>query len=45
LRALLAARSLGLVRGATILQLKSRILRGVTAKRFGAIPYPAILKA
>ena len=32
-----------IVRGANILQLKSRILRGVTAKRLGAIPYPAIL--
>ena len=32
-----------LVRGANILQLKSRILRGVTARRLGAIPYPAIL--
>jgi subfamily B ATP-binding cassette protein HlyB/CyaB len=31
------------VRGANALQLKSRILRGVTAKRLGAIPYPAIL--
>jgi subfamily B ATP-binding cassette protein HlyB/CyaB len=34
-----------IVRDATILQLKSCILRGVTAKCFGAIPYPAILKA
>jgi ATP-binding cassette, subfamily B, bacterial HlyB/CyaB len=32
-----------IVRGANILQLKSRILRGVTAKRLGAIPYPALL--
>src|ERR1700723_200539 len=32
-----------IVRGANILQLKSRILRGVTAKRLAAIPYPAIL--
>ena len=32
-----------IVRGANLLQLKSRILRGVTAKRLGAIPYPAIL--
>jgi subfamily B ATP-binding cassette protein HlyB/CyaB len=32
-----------IVRGANILQLKSRILRGVTARRLGAIPYPAIL--
>jgi ATP-binding cassette, subfamily B, bacterial HlyB/CyaB len=32
-----------LVRAANLLQLKSRILRGVTAKRLGSIPYPAIL--
>src|SRR5277367_437927 len=32
-----------IVRGANVLRLKSRILRGVTAKRLGAIPYPAIL--
>src|ERR1700692_728476 len=32
-----------IVRGANLLQLKSRILRGVTAKRLGAVPYPAIL--
>jgi ATP-binding cassette, subfamily B, bacterial HlyB/CyaB len=32
-----------IVRGANILQLKSRIVRKVTAKRLGAIPYPAIL--
>src|SRR5271157_3766781 len=32
-----------IVRGANILQLKSRIIRGVTAKRLSAIPYPAIL--
>src|SRR5271169_5958570 len=32
-----------IVRGANVLQLKSRIVRGVTAKRLGAIPYPAIL--
>src|ERR1700733_15639997 len=32
-----------IVRGANVLQLKSRILRGMTAKRLGAIPYPAIL--
>src|SRR5271170_6670692 len=32
-----------IVRGANVLQLKSRILRGVTAKRLGAIPFPAIL--
>ena len=33
-----------LVRAANLLQLKSRIIRGVTAKRLGAIPYPAILE-
>ncbi|MGD0642448.1 MAG: cysteine peptidase family C39 domain-containing protein, partial [Roseiarcus sp.] len=32
-----------LVRGANILQLKSRILSRVTAKRLAAIPYPAIM--
>ncbi len=32
-----------ILRGANRLQLKSRILRGVTAKRLSAIPYPAIL--
>jgi subfamily B ATP-binding cassette protein HlyB/CyaB len=32
-----------LVRGANILQLKSRILRRVAAKRLAAIPYPAIM--
>jgi subfamily B ATP-binding cassette protein HlyB/CyaB len=32
-----------LVRGANILDLKSRLLRGVTAKRLAAIPYPAIM--
>jgi subfamily B ATP-binding cassette protein HlyB/CyaB len=32
-----------IVRGANILQLRSRILRGVTAKRLAAIPYPAII--
>jgi subfamily B ATP-binding cassette protein HlyB/CyaB len=31
-----------IVRGANILGLKSRILRAVTVKRLGAIPYPAI---
>ena len=31
------------VRGANVLKLKSRILRGVTAKRLGAIPFPALL--
>jgi subfamily B ATP-binding cassette protein HlyB/CyaB len=32
-----------LVRGANIVKLKSRILKGVRAKRLGAVPYPAIL--
>jgi hypothetical protein len=32
-----------LIRAANLLQLKSRVIRGVTAKRLGAIPYPAIL--
>jgi ATP-binding cassette, subfamily B, bacterial HlyB/CyaB len=32
-----------LVRAANLLALKSRIIRGVTAKRLVAIPYPAIL--
>ena len=32
-----------LVRAANILDLKSRILRSVTAKRFAAIPYPAVM--
>jgi subfamily B ATP-binding cassette protein HlyB/CyaB len=32
-----------LVRAANLLQLKSRILHGVTARRLGSIPYPAIL--
>ena len=32
-----------IVRGANLLRLRSRILRGVTAKRLAAIPYPAIL--
>ena len=31
------------VRAANLLQLKSRIVRGVNAKRLGAIPYPAVL--
>ncbi len=31
------------VRGANLLKLKSRILKGAPAKRLGAIPYPAIL--
>jgi subfamily B ATP-binding cassette protein HlyB/CyaB len=34
-----------IVRAANLLQLKSRILRGVTARRLGAIPYPAILRS
>jgi subfamily B ATP-binding cassette protein HlyB/CyaB len=33
-----------LVRAANLLELKSRIIRGVTAKRLGAIPYPALLE-
>src|SRR5271154_5744407 len=33
-----------LVRGANILGLKSRILRHVSAKRLGAVPYPALLR-
>ena len=32
-----------IVRGANILELRSRILRGVTAKRLAAIPYPALI--
>ncbi len=32
-----------IIRGANILQLKSRIIHGMTAKRLGVIPYPAIL--
>ncbi|MGD1016408.1 MAG: type I secretion system permease/ATPase [Roseiarcus sp.] len=32
-----------IVRGANIVQLRSRILRGVTAERLAAIPYPAII--
>jgi subfamily B ATP-binding cassette protein HlyB/CyaB len=32
-----------LVREANILDLKSRLLRGVTAKRLAAIPYPAVM--
>ena len=32
-----------IVRGANHLQLRSRILRGVTAKRLAAIPYPALI--
>jgi ATP-binding cassette, subfamily B, bacterial HlyB/CyaB len=33
-----------LVRAANLLQLKSRIIRSVNAKRLGAIPYPAIME-
>jgi subfamily B ATP-binding cassette protein HlyB/CyaB len=33
-----------LVRGANILGLKSRILRNVSAKRLGAVPYPALIR-
>jgi subfamily B ATP-binding cassette protein HlyB/CyaB len=33
-----------LVRGANILGLKSRILHRISAKRLGAIPYPALLR-
>ncbi len=33
-----------LVRAANLLELKSRIVRGVTVKRLGAIPYPALLE-
>jgi subfamily B ATP-binding cassette protein HlyB/CyaB len=33
-----------LVRAANLLKLKSRIIRGVTVKRLGAIPYPALLE-
>ena len=33
-----------LVRAANLLQLKSRVVRGVRAKRLGAIPFPAILE-
>ncbi|MBV8662523.1 MAG: type I secretion system permease/ATPase, partial [Hyphomicrobiales bacterium] len=32
-----------IVRGANILELKSRILRDVSAKRLGAIPFPAVM--
>ena len=38
-----SAQAEDIVRGANMLQLKSRILRKVTAKRLGAIPLPAIL--
>jgi subfamily B ATP-binding cassette protein HlyB/CyaB len=37
------AKAEDIVRGANILQLKSRVLRRVTAQRLAAIPYPAIL--
>ncbi len=33
-----------LIRAANLLELKSRIIRSVTAKRLGAIPYPALLE-
>jgi subfamily B ATP-binding cassette protein HlyB/CyaB len=33
-----------LARAANLLQLKNRIIRGATARRLGAIPYPAILE-
>src|SRR6201999_3459910 len=33
-----------LVRGANILGLRSRILRRVSVKRLGAIPYPALMR-
>ncbi len=33
-----------LIRAANLLELKSRIVRGVTAKRLGAFPYPALLE-
>jgi subfamily B ATP-binding cassette protein HlyB/CyaB len=33
-----------LLRAANLLQLKSRVIRGVDAKRLGAIPYPAIIE-
>jgi ATP-binding cassette, subfamily B, bacterial HlyB/CyaB len=33
-----------LVRAANLLQLKSRIIRRVNAKRLGAVPYPAIME-
>ncbi len=33
-----------LIRAANLVELKSRIIRGVTVKRLGAIPYPAILE-
>ncbi len=33
-----------IVRAANLLQMKSRIIRGVDARRIGAIPYPAIIQ-
>ena len=33
-----------IVRAANLLQMKSRIIRGVNARRIGAIPYPAIIQ-
>jgi len=33
-----------LVRASRLLELKARIIRGVTGKRLGALPYPAILE-
>jgi len=38
------ASSEDLIRGANLIGLKSRILHRVTAKRLGAIPYPALLR-
>ena len=37
------AKAEDLVRAANILQLKSRIVHRVTAKRLGAVPYPALI--
>src|ERR1700722_10356642 len=37
------AKAEDIVRGANILKLKSRILRGVKADRIGAVPYPALM--
>jgi len=37
------AQAADIVRGANIVGLRSRILRGVTAKRLAAIPYPALI--
>jgi subfamily B ATP-binding cassette protein HlyB/CyaB len=33
-----------LVRAANLLELKSRVIRGVSARRLGAVPFPAILE-